>query len=539
MILPYSTDAPIYYFPWMTIVLIVVNGVTFAITGMGLHSDGWLLQYGNGLHPVEWLAYSFLHFGPMHLIGNMFFLWAFGIVVEGKLGWWKFLALYLGIGVTAGALIQVAMLGYRPPLDVFAEASSPPPVFAWLEPAPVMAQDNPIDPDDDGAMAEDFEGDLEGEMPAGDIPEEGEEFTPEDEAALREHLMKVYKPGAGGASLVVFALLGIVLVWAPKNEVSCFFLIGFRAGTFEMEYLYFCGFKIVSEIIGMVMGVRGFEVTSEVGHVVGICLGFGTATLFLKRGWVDCENWDLFAYLQNKHGSMVQVGTWQDAAIVPRRRAEIATPEDDESPRSTSAKKKRAKSKLVELKSLDEDVPEEEPDEAIEVFDDDAEPAPRPVKPAKRPAPTMEKRAAKGSAQAQDTRESGDTAVITRIRAAIQQGQWNEALAELRRRRATDRSFELPRAELAALADGFFKAQNVRDSRPLLEEYIQRFPEAADRQRVKLAVLFVKFLKRPTAAAKLLAAVDRSALSEDYQAIYQRAGRQAQQMISDGIIDAS
>src|SRR5262245_59010393 len=105
MIIPYSTDAPIYYFPWMTIVLIVVNFITFGLTMMGLHNDGWLLQYGNGLHPVEWLAYNFLHFGPFHLLGNMFFLWAFGIVVEGKLGWWKFLLVYLGIGIVGGFLI--------------------------------------------------------------------------------------------------------------------------------------------------------------------------------------------------------------------------------------------------------------------------------------------------------------------------------------------------------------------------------------------------------------------------------------------------
>ncbi len=34
MIIPYSTDAPIYHFPWMTIVLIVLNCVAIALTGM-------------------------------------------------------------------------------------------------------------------------------------------------------------------------------------------------------------------------------------------------------------------------------------------------------------------------------------------------------------------------------------------------------------------------------------------------------------------------------------------------------------------------
>ncbi|MGH7139280.1 MAG: rhomboid family intramembrane serine protease, partial [Pirellulales bacterium] len=42
---------------------------------------------------------------------NMVFLWAFGFVVEGKLGWRRFTAVYLGIGVVQSALEQVCMLG--------------------------------------------------------------------------------------------------------------------------------------------------------------------------------------------------------------------------------------------------------------------------------------------------------------------------------------------------------------------------------------------------------------------------------------------
>ena len=56
---------------------------------------------------------------------------------------------------------------------------------------------------------------------------------------------------------------------------------------------------------------------------------------------------------------------------------------------------------------------------------------------------------------------------------------------------------------------------------------------------MKLAVLNVKFLKRPTAALKLLAQVDRSWLADEYQPIHKEAARQAQQMISEGIVDAS
>lgn len=511
MILPYSTDAPIYHFPWMTIVLIVVNCVTFGLTAMGLHSDGWLLQYGNGLHPTEWLAYNFLHFGLVHLLGNMFFLWAFGIVVEGKLGWWKFLAIYLGVGVSGGFLIQVAMLGYRAPLDSFASVSPTSPM-AWLEPASALGQDAGMD-------AAEMDEDADEMFPGEQHPNaaDDEPLTPEQAAQLREHLHVLTKPGAGGASLVVFALLGIVLVWAPKNEVSCFFLVGFRAGTFEMEYIYFCGLKIVSEIIGMAIGATGYEVTSEVAHVLGAFLGFGIGTAYLKLNWVDCENWDLFAYAQNKHGGVSQVGSWQEAAMISHRHdRKIATPDlGDVDSAPAKSKKRRAKPKLVALESLDDDSQIEEAVDVIEVAEaiEEADKTDRSSKPVANSA-------------------------LQTIRLALKEGRLNDALTAIRRQRATDRSFELPQAELKVLADGFFKAQNVRDSRIFLEEYIRRFPENADRQRVKLAVVYVKFLRSPKAALKLLASVEKQSLSEDYAQIHQQAARQAQQMIADGVTDA-
>jgi hypothetical protein len=54
----------------------------------------------------------FLHGSLEHLVGNMLFLWVFGLVVEGKLGWWKFLLCYLGIGVVQSMCEQLIMMGY-------------------------------------------------------------------------------------------------------------------------------------------------------------------------------------------------------------------------------------------------------------------------------------------------------------------------------------------------------------------------------------------------------------------------------------------
>ena len=83
--IPYRTDAPIYYFPWATIGLILLNTVAFFVVFSDAIEDPleWILVYGQGLHPIQWVSSNFIHGGLMHLAGNMFYLWGFGLVVEG------------------------------------------------------------------------------------------------------------------------------------------------------------------------------------------------------------------------------------------------------------------------------------------------------------------------------------------------------------------------------------------------------------------------------------------------------------------------
>ena len=91
--------------------MIVLNVLVFVLemTNPGLME--WLaLQTGNGLHPLEWLTSNFDHDGFWHIAGNMVFLWAFGLIVEGKLGWRKTLMIYLGLGIVQSGLEQVLTL---------------------------------------------------------------------------------------------------------------------------------------------------------------------------------------------------------------------------------------------------------------------------------------------------------------------------------------------------------------------------------------------------------------------------------------------
>lgn len=115
---PYSTDAPIYHWPIVTVLLIAVNLGAFlygqTISPDAIEQTGWMLTYGDGLHPEQWVLSPFMHLNPEHLFGNMVYLWVFGIIVEGKIGWWRHFLFYMLIAVGESAVEQAAMLAVEP-----------------------------------------------------------------------------------------------------------------------------------------------------------------------------------------------------------------------------------------------------------------------------------------------------------------------------------------------------------------------------------------------------------------------------------------
>ena len=115
--IPYGTDAPIYRLPIITVVMIVVNIAVFVMCTVmltGEQIEPYMLEMGNGLHPVQWLTANFLHTDFFHLLFNMIFLWVFGPVIEGRMGALKMLAIYLGIAIVFGMTVQMLTLGQDP-----------------------------------------------------------------------------------------------------------------------------------------------------------------------------------------------------------------------------------------------------------------------------------------------------------------------------------------------------------------------------------------------------------------------------------------
>src|SRR6516162_6031283 len=182
IVIPTGTDAPIYHWPFATVGLIVLNvALLFLVPPVAgvvrfdendevieevetvSNFERYALAIGDGrLHPIQWVTHNFLHNGLLHLAGNMLFLWAFGIVVEGKLGPVKYLLAYLAIGVLHGALVQTLFV----------------------------------------------------------------------KSGLDGH--------AAGASAIVYGLLAVCMVWAPRNELNCLviLIVGFRVLVYHWDLYY-------------------------------------------------------------------------------------------------------------------------------------------------------------------------------------------------------------------------------------------------------------------------------------------------------------
>ena len=107
IIIPTGTDAPIYHLPIMTGVTIAVNVlvgiIQLLVPGF---TEQFMITYGN-FHPYTWLTAAYLHADFGHLFGNMIFLFIYGVIVEGKVGWWRFALIYNASAILASMMIAI------------------------------------------------------------------------------------------------------------------------------------------------------------------------------------------------------------------------------------------------------------------------------------------------------------------------------------------------------------------------------------------------------------------------------------------------
>lgn len=144
-LIPLSDVNPTRRFPIVTVGLIVANVIIFFTEpGFGLTDNATVYFYEHAPVPCQlvdecpapnlipdygilglvWamIVSTFLHAGPLHIAGNMLFLWVFGNNIEDYLGRAKFLGFYLLGGLAASLAHILWSLRDLPP--------SPPPLQA-------------------------------------------------------------------------------------------------------------------------------------------------------------------------------------------------------------------------------------------------------------------------------------------------------------------------------------------------------------------------------------------------------------------------
>lgn len=125
IVAPLSTDAAIDHKPWATGAIILANVAVAVLLGFPdftVQDTFWgpapeppfvnsmVLQWGS-FNPLQWLTHAFVQGGYIHLVFNMMFLWCFGLVVEGAIGWQRFLMVYGILAAVPGVAGQIVMLG--------------------------------------------------------------------------------------------------------------------------------------------------------------------------------------------------------------------------------------------------------------------------------------------------------------------------------------------------------------------------------------------------------------------------------------------
>ncbi|MBN1593638.1 MAG: rhomboid family intramembrane serine protease [Candidatus Coatesbacteria bacterium] len=118
MFIPYQDVNPTNSTPYVTISLIVLNGLVFVGQlaydfdgGMGLSAFQFGFRPASLIHPgsdipgaspfITLFLSMFMHGGILHIVGNMLFLWIYGDNVEDTMGHGFFLAFYLMGGIVA------------------------------------------------------------------------------------------------------------------------------------------------------------------------------------------------------------------------------------------------------------------------------------------------------------------------------------------------------------------------------------------------------------------------------------------------------
>ena len=105
-----------------------------------------------------------------------------------------------------------------------------------------------------------------------------------------------------GASSIIYGLVGISLIWAPRYEVTFFWFFLFRHGTFDVRVRTVAYWYLGLELFTLASGIAsyGLSLSTELLHLMGAVIGIPIGVVMVRKGWVNCEGGDWFSVRKDK-----------------------------------------------------------------------------------------------------------------------------------------------------------------------------------------------------------------------------------------------
>jgi len=113
-------------------------------------------------------------------------------------------------------------------------------------------------------------------------------------AGLVEQLMFWGEPYSSlGASGVIYGLMAIGVLWAPRTRIRIGYWVWYRVGMEAIELRWVALWWLGWDLFVTVM--TGFTMSTPLLHTLGAAAGVAAGLLALDRGWVDTAGQDWFA----------------------------------------------------------------------------------------------------------------------------------------------------------------------------------------------------------------------------------------------------
>jgi hypothetical protein len=267
------------------------------------------------------------------------------------------------------------------------------------------------------------------------------------------------------------------LVWAPKNEMHLVGFLFFRPVSFDVTIMMFSFWYLGLNILELMFDQ--FSMGSSGLHMVGVAIGFGVGIVYLKKDWVDCENWDLFSVMSGKYGRFAEKDWGLGAHGRPEKvYGDLPIPEAADDPSAETATRARTARKAKSQKAL------------------------------------------------------------SQVNQLIDQNDYLTAADELFNLRLQDETTCPDMERTRRLALGLLQAQAFDEAELWLQEFIDRFPEENPWARIRMAQLLLTVRHRPNAALQNLKQLPAENLSEQLRALAKKIAATAKEQIRNGVEDA-